>query len=83
VQARGVDQHELGPGQVADADDPVAGGLGLVGNDRDLFVEDPVEQGLLADIGPADQGNETGAEIFIFRGRGKVFCKRCGIHGNT
>src|SRR5690606_19206807 len=62
VDARGVDEHDLRVVAVEHAPDLVAGRLRLVGDDRHLLAEDPVEQGRLADVGPAHEGDEARPE---------------------
>ena len=68
--ARRVDQHQLRArpalsviGQVGhgDTDDPHARGLHLGRDDGDLGADQTVEQRRLADIGRADQGDESAA----------------------
>ena len=49
-------------GRVPDAPDLVAGGLGPVGDDRDLGADQLVEEGRLPDVGPPDQGGDPGPE---------------------
>src|SRR5258708_32665424 len=41
------------------------GGLRLAGGDGDLLAQVSVHQGRLADIGPADDGDETGAVVGV------------------
>ena len=62
VDARGVEEHHLGPGAVHHGQDAVAGRLGLVGDDRDLLADQAVHEGGLAHVGPADHRHEAGAE---------------------
>ena len=49
-------------GAVDHGQDAVARGLGLVGDDRDLLADQPVDERGLAHVGPADHGDEAGAE---------------------
>src|SRR5581483_11837657 len=56
-----VDNDQLGIGIGADADDAATGGLRLGADDRDLMTDETVEQGGLADVGPAGEGQEAGA----------------------
>ena len=60
VQARRIQQDELGIAPVYDAVDPIPGGLRLVGNDGDLFAHQCVGQAGFAHIGPAADGNHGG-----------------------
>ena len=74
---------------VPDADDAIAGGLRLVGNDRELLSDEAVEERGLAGVGPADQRDEappscrgfvrpsrrTGSRRLI---RTRVIRRRCG-----
>ena len=53
VDAGRVDQRELRVRPAGDAEDALAGGLGLVGDDRDLFADEGVDQRGLAGVGPA------------------------------
>ena len=46
-------------GIVADADDAIARGLRLVGDDGELLADQPVEQRGLAGVGPADERDEA------------------------
>ena len=62
VQARGVDQHQLGVGPVHDPAHRVPGGLRLGRGDRDLAADQGVGQGRLAGVRPADEAGEPGAE---------------------
>ena len=57
VQARCVQQHELGVAPVHHAIDAVAGGLGLLGYNGDLFAHQRVGQAGLAHIGPSAHGD--------------------------
>ena len=57
VQARRVQQHELGVAPVHHAVDAVAGGLGLLGYNGDLFAHQRVGQAGLAHIGPSAHGD--------------------------
>ena len=63
-----VDEHDLSTalpfafGNVDDALNPVPRGLGLGGNDRELFAYERIEQRGLARVGAAENTNETGAE---------------------
>ena len=78
VNAGGIDEDELGGGvafrllglfeggQLQDAEDAVAGGLGLVGDDGELLAEKRVEERGLAGVGTADDGDETRAERHPF-----------------
>ena len=58
VDARRVDEHDLGVGPVEHAHDAVPRRLRLVGDDRHLLAEDAVEQRRLADVGPPREGHE-------------------------
>ena len=60
MQARGVQQHKLGILTVHHAVDPVAGGLGLVGDDGDLLPHQGVGEAGLAHIGPPADGDHSG-----------------------
>ena len=59
VHARGVDVDDLPVGTGVGADDAVPGRLRLVGDDRQLGADQPVQQRGLAGVGPADQGDEA------------------------
>ena len=63
VQARGVDQDQLGVGAVHDAADDGAGGLRLARGDHDLAADERVGQRGLAGVGPPDEAtrNHCGA----------------------
>ena len=56
-----VDEHELARPDRADAGDPVPRGLRLVRRDADLLRDERVDQGRLADVGPADDGDQAAA----------------------
>src|SRR5690606_14430459 len=43
--------------------DLVAGGLGLIGDDRHLLTDHPVEERRFADVGPADDRAKARAEL--------------------
>ena len=59
MDARRVDENNLtAAGDVFDARDPAARGLGLVGDDRDLGSDEHIEEGGLAGVRTADQGNK-------------------------
>ena len=60
VDAGGVVEDHLPALAGEDADDPVAGGLRLVGDDRQLLLQQAVHQGRLAGVGPADQRDGSG-----------------------
>jgi hypothetical protein len=57
VEARGVQQDELGVPPVHHAVDAVAGGLGLVGDDGHLLPHQGVGEAGLAHIGPSADGD--------------------------
>ena len=61
----GIHKNKLGilPGD--DAADPVAGGLGLIGNDGDLLANQVIGQGGLAHIGPSGNGDHGGFGVHI------------------
>ena len=58
LEARRVDEHELGLVDGAHAGDAVARGLRLVGGDADLLADQRVQQRRLADVRPADDRHE-------------------------
>ena len=60
VDTRGIQEHDLATRILAHAGNAIAGGLGLVRDNRDLLPDQPVEQRGLARIGPADQRHKTG-----------------------
>ena len=62
VEARGVEEGELRALAVVDPQDAVPGGLGARRDDGHVLAQDPVEQGGLADVGPADDGHVAGPE---------------------
>ena len=57
VQARGIDIDRLHAALGLDAEHVVTGGLRLARGNRQLLPENMVEQGRLADVRPAHQGN--------------------------
>ena len=59
VDARRVDEHDLGVGPVEHPPDLGAGRLRLVRDDGHLGAEDAVEQRGLAHVGAADEGDEA------------------------
>src|SRR5882724_4239871 len=63
MQARRVDQHQLRPGTIDHAQNPVPCGLRLRGNDRHLAPDERIHQGGFADVGPPDNGDVTGAKF--------------------
>ena len=62
VHTRRVREDDLAVRPVEDATDAGPGGMGRRRGDGDLPPEDLVEQGRLADVRPADEGDEAGAE---------------------
>ena len=58
LQAAGVDHGEGAAVPFADAVDAVAGRAGKVLDDRDALADQPVEEGGLADIGAANDGDD-------------------------
>jgi hypothetical protein len=69
VDARRVEEDDLPSGRVDDGQDPVARGLGLVGDDRHLLPHQPVHQRRLPDVGSSDDGDEPGVEGGSVRGQ--------------
>jgi hypothetical protein len=65
VDAGGVVEDDLAPRLAQDADDALAGGLGLVGDDRHLLRQQPVHQRRLAGVGTAHQGHRAGLVRFF------------------
>ena len=65
MQARRIDQHQLRLGPIDHAQNPVAGGLRLGGDDGHLAPHQGIDQGGFADIGPADDGHMPGAKLRI------------------
>ncbi len=61
VQPGGVHIHELRALDVVHADDAVARGLRLAGNDADLLPEQGIEQRRLARVGSSHQGDKAAA----------------------
>ena len=60
VEAGGVQKHKLGLAPVHHAADAISGGLGLGGDDGDLFAHQGVGQGRFAHVGPSGDGNHRG-----------------------
>jgi hypothetical protein len=67
MDPRGIDKEDLPLGTRLDAEDGMAGGLGLVRGDRDLLAHQAVQQGRFADIGPSDDGHGPAATDEGFR----------------
>ncbi len=65
VQSRGVYEGDLRIGQVRNAEDAMAGCLRPRGDDAELFTDQRVQQGRLADVGPADERREAAAKGVI------------------
>ena len=61
---RGVQEQELGLRQVDDAQEAVPGGLGLGRGDGELVPHQPVQEGGLAHVGEADEGDVAAFEVF-------------------
>src|SRR6202020_3652960 len=62
-QAGRVDEHDL---RLASGQDPAhgrAGGLRLAGDDRDLLTDQRVDEGRLAGVGRADDGDEPASGL--------------------
>ncbi len=69
VDARAVEEDGLARFRGLDAQDLLARGLGLVGNDGDLGLHHGVEEGRFADVGPAQQGDVSRpARLTFFHG---------------
>ena len=62
MHARRINQNDLSVGLRDDAQDFEASCLWLVRDGRDLFTDQPVQKRRLARVGPANQGDKTGAE---------------------
>ena len=56
--AAGVDNLEGSPVPSSRAIDAIAGDAGLIGNDRSALADEAVEERRLANIGPADDGDQ-------------------------
>ena len=56
----GIDEYNLPARFGENAQDTMAGGLWLGGDDGQLLADDPVEQRRLADVGSAEDGNSAG-----------------------
>ena len=61
---RGVQEQELGLRQVDDPQEALPGGLGLGRGDGELFPHQPVQEGGLAHVGKADEGDIAAFEVF-------------------
>ena len=61
LEARRIDEDELRRAHGADAGDAVPRGLRLARGDADLLADQGVEQGRLADVGLADDGDQAAA----------------------
>ena len=64
-----VDEDRLPLGIVLDAQDAVARGLRLVGDDGELLADDAVQEGRLAGVRAADQRNESRFHVIPARAR--------------
>src|SRR5690606_33326547 len=60
VDAGRVDQQQLAAFEGGNAEQAVARGLRTIGDDADLGTDQGVDQGGLADVGAADDGNVAG-----------------------
>src|SRR5688572_21459253 len=65
----GIHEDDLTAVQILHRNDPVPGGLRLVGDDRDFGAHDPVEQGGLAGVRATDQRSESGARHAVILAR--------------
>src|SRR6185437_4093045 len=70
MDAGGIDEDDLAAGQVEDAEQMGAGGLGMVGDGGDASAEEGIDQRALAGVGAADQGHEAGTESHGLLGYG-------------
>src|SRR5579863_728215 len=71
MDSRGVDEDRLVAGSVQDAVDPAPGRVRGAGSDRDLRIEDPVDERRLADVRSPDDGDESRAKgNLVTRGLG-------------
>ena len=66
VQARRIQQDELGVAPVHYTVDAVSGGLGLVGDDGDLLTHQGVGETGLAHVGPSAHGDHSGFGDGVF-----------------
>ena len=77
-------KRELRPLAVPDAEDAGARGLRARRDDGDVLAQDAVEERRLADVGPADDGDEAGAErcclLAVMRCRARR-AERAGARG--
>src|ERR1700722_10264066 len=62
-QAGCVDEHELGLALCENAAHGRAGGLRLAGDDRDLLADQRIDEGRLAGVGRADDGDEPASGL--------------------
>jgi hypothetical protein len=76
VDARGVDEHDLAGGARADAENPVPRGLGLVGDDRDLLADEPVEERGFASVGPPHERDQSGLHASSASTSGEIRLRR-------
>ena len=60
LEARRIDENQLAAAGRQNPRDAVPGRLGAAGSDADLLSDDMVEQGGLADIRPAHDGDISG-----------------------
>ena len=73
MHARGVQEYHLGIVAVPHAGDFISCGLGVGGDDGNLFTQQGVHEGRFPYVRPAYQGGEAGMEFFI------SFCHRFSL----
>jgi len=64
LEARRIDQRQVDVADAAGRIAAVARHAGTVVHERELLAGQPVEQGRLAHVGPADDGDAQGHEAF-------------------
>jgi hypothetical protein len=77
LKARRIDEDELRRADGANARDAVARGLRLGTGDADLLADQGVQQGALADVGAADDGNQAAALLAGVRSRVLIQVHAC------
>lgn len=66
MDSRGINEQNLGVGNVMYAENAVTSGLGLVRSNGYFLTKDSIEQGRFTDVRTTDYRNKAGFEIRLF-----------------
>ncbi len=60
MESRGIEEDHLPFFDMFNAENPVSCGLGFFSDDGNLLAQDAIEKSRFSDIGPSQNGDETG-----------------------